>query len=607
LNRKSLSLAVPIAGLACLMAGCSVKTDVSVTGNSPALYSHVWITAQEVWFNTSANAGPDDGGWVKFSLSTPATVDLVTDSGGNLGSLVTGLKLVPGNYSRVRLIPLDASATLASSAQSAGAIYNAEADYVDSAGLTHQLPLEFLSPDQGIGIPGSLTVPIGNIGAALAGATPSATPTTTTTTPTNPTSSNTSTTTASFALDLDGASDLTLFTYGGASSPNGILLSSHASAYDLAQVSGISGQLTLTNLTGINGNTGLPAIQVSAETLSADGTRHVVVSSTPVHADGSFMLYPLATTSSNPPTYDVVIHGPGIATIIIKAVQVSPASSSTSSTSGSTGTTGTTGTSGSSATNTVSVGTLIPRSASGSSGGASSYTVNINNASGPALPAGARVAFYQTLAAAGEVPYVIEASPIDPFNQTLANAQGLSGGTIDSGTYNTSGSTVTLVSAAPVETAGGYLVAASAPGYADGPLSGPLTTTVAAPQSGSTAPPVTVPGLTLAAGSNAGSISVSITQATAGKYDRGELLLGHDGTLIASAPLDTALAQGAGATVTVSGVPSGTPTALYYAAVRAWNSTNPAPKPSGTLQLQSYPTAIDLRGSTSGSAQLTIN
>ena len=585
MNRKSLSLAVPIAGLACLVAGCSVKTDVSVTGNSPALYSHVWITAQEVWFNTSANAGPDDGGWVKFSLSTPATVDLVTDSGGNLGSLVTGLKVVPGNYSQVRLIPLDASAALASSAQTAGAIFNAEADYVDSGGLTHQLPLEFLSPDKGIGIPGSLTVPIGNIGAALAGATPQTTPTTTTTTPTNPaTSSNTSTTTASFALDVDGARDLTLFTYGGASSPNGILLSSHASAYDLSQVGGISGQLTLTNLSGINGNTGLPAIQVSVESLSADGTRHVVVSSTPVHADGSFTLYPLATSSSNAPQYDVVIHGAGIATIIIKAVQLNPASSSTSSTSNST-------TTSSSATNTVSVGTLIPRSTS-------SYTVNISNATAPALAAGARVAFYQTLAAAGEVPYVIEASPIDPFNQTLANAQGLSSGTIDSGTFNTSGSTVTLVSAAPAEKAGGYLVAASAPGYADGP-----TTTVSAPQSGTTAPPVTVPGLTLAAGSSAGSISVSITQATAGRYDHGELLLGHDGTLIASTPLDAALAQGTGATVTLSGVPSGTPASLYYVTVRVWSST----APSGTLHRQSYPTAIDLRGTTSGSAQLTIN
>jgi len=594
MTRKSLSLAVPIAVLACVLAGCSVKTDVSVTGNSPALYSHVWITAQEVWFNTSAAAGPDDGGWVKFSLPAPATVDLVTDSGGNLGSLVTGLKLAAGNYSQVRLIPVDAAAALTSSAMTAGAHYNAEADFVDSGGTPHQLPLELLSPDQGIGIQGSLSVPIGNIGAALSGATTPTTSATSSTPSTTASATSSSTTTASFALDFDAARDLALFTYGGASSPNGILMSSHASAYDLSQVGGISGQLTLTNLTGING---LPAIQVSAEVLSADLSRHVVVSSTPVHADGSFLLYPLATSSSNPPTYDVVIHGAGIATIIIKAVQVSPASSSTSSTTSAS--TSSTSTTGSSATNTVSVGTLIPRSAS-------AYTVNLGNASGPALPAGAWVAFYQTLAAKGEVPYLIEASPIDPFSQTLANfnptlanAQGLSTGTIDSGTYNASGATVTLVSAAPVEKAGGYLVAASAPGYQDGPL----TTSVAAPQSGTTAPPVTLPALTLAAGNSPGSISVSITQATAGKYDHGELLLGHDGTLIAAAPLDAALAQGPGATVTVNSVSSGTPASLYYAAVRVWKSS----APSTTLHRQSYPTAIDLRGSASGSAQLTID
>jgi len=590
MNRKSLSLAAPIAVLACVLAGCSVKTDVSVTGNSPALYSHVWITAQEVWFNTSANAGPDDGGWVKFPLSTPATVDLVTDSGGNLGSLVTGLKLASGNYSQVRLIPVDAAADLTSSAKTAGALYNAEADFVDSGGTPHQLPLELLSPDQGIGIQGSLSVPIGNIGAALSGAT-----TPTSSTPSTTASATTSsTTTASFALDFDGARDLALFTYAGASSPNGILMSSHASAYDLSQVGGISGQLTLTNLTG---SSGVPAIQVSAEVLSADGTRHVVMSSTPVHADGSFLLYPLPTSSSNPPTYDVVIHGARIATIIIKAVQVSPASSSTSSTTS--GSTSSTSTTGSSATNTVSVGTLIPRSAS-------PYTVNLGNASGPALPAGAWVAFYQTLATKGEVPYLIEASPIDPFNQTLANfnqtlanAEGLSTGTIDSGTYNASGATVTLVSAAPVEKEGGYLVAASAPGYQDGPL----TTSVAAPQPGTTAPPVTLPALTLAAGDSPGSISVSITQATAGKYDHGELLVGHDGTLIAAAPLDAALTQGPGATVTVNSVPSGTAASLYYLTVRAWKSA----APSSTLHRQSYSTPIDLRGSASGSAQLTIN
>jgi len=399
-------------------------------------------------------------------------------------------------------------------------------------------------------------VPVGDVGGALTGATTTTGTTTTGTTTTTPTTPTTTATTTSFAITFDGARDLTPFSYAGATTPNAILLSSHASAFDLSEVGGIQGQLTLTNLPGINSAAGLPAIQVSAQSLSADGTRHVVVSRAPVHADGSFLLYPLATSASSPTEYDLVIHGPGIATIIIKSVQVTLASSTSAAT------TTTTGTAANATLNTVSVGTLIPRAAS-------SYTANVATAAGAALPAGAQVAFYQTLATAGEVPYVI-----------------------DSGTYSTSGASVTLVSTPPKEGAGGYLVAASAPSFTDGAL----TTSVSA----TTAMPVTVPTLALAPGATAGSISASVTQATAGKYDHGELLVSHDGTLIATTPLDAALAQGAGATLTVSGLPAGTSAALYYVAVRVWNA-------SGTLQRHSYPTAIDLRGSTTGAVQLTIN
>ncbi|HEY4747420.1 MAG TPA: hypothetical protein VIH38_07635, partial [Steroidobacteraceae bacterium] len=157
-----------------------------------------------------------------------------------------------------------------------------------------------------------------------------------------------------------------------------------------------------------------------------------------------------------------------------------------------------------------------------------------------------------------------------------------------------------LVSAAPAEGAGRYLVAASAPSFTDGTL----TTTVTAPPAGTTTPVVvTVPALTLAPGATPGSLSASVTPATAGKYDHGELLVTHDGMLVATAPLDAALAQGAGATIIASGLPTGTSAARYYVAVRAWNSRDA----TGTLQRQSYPTAIDLRGSATGAVQLTIN
>jgi hypothetical protein len=577
-------LAAWIAGLCCALPACSTRTDVSVTGNTPAQYSHVWITAQEVWFHTSATAGPDDGGWVKFRLSTPATVDLVTESGGNLGNLITGLNLAPGTYSQARLIPVDPSASLARSAQSAGALYNAEADYVDSAGTTHQLPLELLNPDKGVGIQTSLKVPLGKLGTGLAAVTNNSTTgttgSTTGTTGTTPTPTTTTSTTTrtSFAVNFDGTRDLSLFTYAGGT--RAVLLNSHATGFDLSSSGGIEGHLTLTNLN----LTAVPDIQVSAETLSADGTRHAVVNSTAVHSDGSFLLYPLATSASNPTDYDLVIHDPAIATIIIKAVQVTaPGSSSSASTT----------TTVTSATSTVSVGTLIPRAAT-------SYTANLPTPPAIALPAGALIAFYQTLAAASEVPYVIEASPIDPFNVVLANDQALSRETLDSGTYTASGATITVVSAAPAEGAGRYLVAASAPAFADGAL----TSSVTAPPAGTTTPVTfSVPAPTLPSGTSSGSISAAITQATSGKYDHGELLVTHDGELVARAALDSAFAQGAGGTVTVNGIPSGTSAAVYYLAVRAWNSRDA----SGTLQRQWYPAVLDLRSGLTGSVQLTIN
>jgi hypothetical protein len=620
------ALSASAAGLICILAGCSSRTDVSLTGNTPAQYSHVFITAQAVWFNASAVAGPDDGGWVQFPLSTPATIDLVQESGGNLGSIVTGLKLIPGTYSQMRIIPVDASAALTTTASNAGALYNSEADYVDSSGTTHQMPLELLNPDKGIGIQATLRVPVGDVGASLASTSTTGTTTTGTTTgsttdtttggTTTPTTTSTGTAIGSdtssvpdtqFAFTVNGTTDLVQFTYGGTQTP-AVMFSSHAAAYDLSQVGGISGTLTLTNLTPVSSDAGLPTIYATAEVLSTDGTRHEIVASTVVQSDGSFLLYPLTTSSSTPAYYDVVIHGPGIATMIVKSIEVTISGSTLDSTAADTDTADTTDTPDTTnstttttaatttstvgtnvSVNAVSIGTLTPRSSG-------SYSANITTGASAPLPAGSLVAFYQTLARAGEVPYVIEASAIDPFNQDLFIPQGLSAGTVDSGTYSSTGSALTFVSAAPAQGAGSYLVAGTAPSYTDGPLS----VTVSIPGTSTTVPVVTVPTLTLASGSIQGSISATVSPATAGKYNQGELLVAHESQLVATVPLNSVI--GSGGTVQVP-VPAENASSLYYLTVRAWNSSNP----SATVQRQWYPTAVDMRSSASGVAQLTVN
>jgi hypothetical protein len=258
---------VPPAGILLAIcaahAGCSSRTNVSATGSTPPQYQHMFITAKEVWFNTSATATAEDSGWAKFPLTTPVTVDLVTQSNGSLGELINDLHLTPGSYSQIRLIPVDASAALTTSAQALGAHFNAEADYVDSAGTAHQLALELPNPDKGIGVQASLSVPVGKVGAStlgtssttnsttnqstgLFGSTSNTTNNTTNTTTNSTTTTGTSTstgsstnttTTVSFAMSFDGSRDLAMFTYGaksGVAGQSGVLLSAHPTAYDLA-------------------------------------------------------------------------------------------------------------------------------------------------------------------------------------------------------------------------------------------------------------------------------------------------------------------------------------------------------------------------------------
>jgi hypothetical protein len=208
------------------------------------------------------------------------------------------------------------------------------------------------------------------------------------------------------------------------------------------------------------------------------------------------------------------------------------------------------------------------------------------------------------LPAAGEVPYVIERSAIDPITRTLAFDQGLSEGTISTATWTTGTTTVTLTAATPAEGAGTYRVSAIAPLYTDGSLS----TLVSMPASGATAPvTVTLPTLAVASGATSGSLSVAVTKASTNTDDAGVLLVTHDGAVIGAAPLDAALKQGSG-TVTVSNLPAGgngAPfgSAVYYLSVRTWQSSNPA----GQVHRQWYSSAVNLSTGSLTTVPVTID
>lgn len=400
--------------------------------------------------------------------------------------------------------------------------------------------------------------------------------------------------TSSLAIDFDASRDVVPYLLGG---QPGFLLIPHAAAYNLAQAGSIAGTLDVAGLSSAVGG-----IEVTAETLSSDGSRHVIVASAPLSSTGSFVLYPLpATTSaassasstscptgetydsasgtcvataSSTELYDLVIHGPGISTVIITDVPVasgSPASAST-----------------------LSLGNVVLAAAT-------PFPVQLASSSAVS-PAGAYVGFYQTIPSSGEVPYLIEAYPVDPFTGAFEAAQYLSKGNLQYGSY-VSGATV-LTLAAPAEGTGAYHIAASAPLYGDGPLS----TTVTAPASVTTTPTAfTVAAIPLPGGTSAASISGTVNVATPGKYDRGELLLTQNGALVAVAPLDSYLGTGESSATFFGSIPgasggSVSNTNQYFAEAWVWNSSNP----SGTLSREPLSSVIDLSGGSASGVAITI-
>lgn len=667
-TRSARSAVVPLLLASLALAACQTRTNVSATANVPAAYAHVWVTMRQVEFNASAAAGPGDSGWQSFTLSAPQTIDLAAATNGALSQFAGSLSLPSGTYRQMRVVLSDSTESLASSAQSAGALYNDEVDYTDSGGVAHQVPLEIPNAAQGIGFAIDLTVKtsdkaalaalgcavggsstgtssgtsgvfgasgtfgtssgtcssllssgttaasqecasgyvldsttgtcvlsttaIGTTAAATAGASTStgtqcaAGSTYDATTgscvatlgsfgcsfgstldPTTgdcaSTSLNTAATTST-AVAFDASRGLVPYTASGQA---GFMLSPRPSGYDLSEAGTIAGQISIAALPS-----DVSGIEVTAETLSSDGSRHVAVESAPLRSDGSFVLYPLSTASGSPTQYDLVIHGAGIGTVIIKAVPVTAASP---------------------ASTTAIALTDIALA------GSSAFAVNVAPAS-PVSPRGASIGFYQTLPGSGEAPYLIAVQPVDPFTGTFDSDQPLPTADLSYGTY-TSGST-TLAASPPAEGASTYHVAASAPLYGDGPLA----STVSPAASGGTAT-FAVGALPLPSGASADSITGTINVATPGKYDKGELVLTQNGAVVAVAPLDAYLASSQTPATLFGTVPGGGAAAsfsdgLYYAEAWVWSAADPA----GTLSRQPQSAPIDLRGGSASGVTISI-
>ena len=525
----------------------------------------MFLTVRQVWFNPSATATATDGSWTKFTLTAPQTLDLVSLNNGTLGQFASQIKLAPGTYNQVRLILADSTDPLTTSAQTLGAASNDEVDYIDTMDLPHAVPLAIVNAAQGISLNSSFTVAAATTSSGFG-------ITTTTSTSSAAGSIGGSTfsapvsSTTSALIDFDASRDLVPISLSGQPA---YVLNPHPHLYNEKDAGSIQGAVGLTNVSTLS-PAALPDVQVSAESVSSDGSRHLIIKSTRVATDGSFILYPLSTASGAPGSYDLVIHGPTIQTVIIKSVPV---------TAGAPGT-------------TAVLGTLALTSAT-------PFGVNVNP-SAPVAPTSSVIGFYQTLPLASEVPYLVEERAVDPISGVFATDQSLSGGSLQYGTF-VSGGTISLTTTTPTQGAGTYSIGLINPAYGTAALG----TAVSAP-GGNTTALFSTAAPALPANTTANGFTGNVSVAHVGTYDSAELFLTYNGALVATAPLQAYL-SGTPNTLTLNAVaPGGSATAsdaagVYNAEVWAWNSTNP----TATLVRTPLASSIDL--SQGNASAVTVN
>jgi uncharacterized protein DUF4382 len=531
--RRAPLLALAAALLAA--SGCTLKTDVAATGGTAGNVTHLWVTVNEVWLAIDAGTPPEAGaGWNKHVLTAPVSFDLATLGSGTLEQLASQVSTAAGTYHQVHLVLADSGDALTTSAQAAGLGSNAQITVTDASGAITNAPLESAVPGLGLTVATNLTLAGSlNLGSSASSSTAGTSSTTGSTTGT-PTPK-----TATLALTIDGARDVLPYSYGTVTA---YILSAITSAADEARAGGISGTIDASALAS-----GAGPISVSAEIPDPTNSHHLIVQRRAVGSGGAFTLYPLPTPSSGTASYDLVIAGAGVQTMIVRAIPVATGSA---------------------------LSPVIVQSTPFVLAPAPIVYADIALQS-TALPGGARVAFYQTIPASGELPYAIDGSAVDLASRRLpGDFFALGAGPLMVGDYAT-GSPVSFATLAPVEGDSGFVIGSEGQYRADTLLKTPTLVS-----GSSTAPtPIVPPYPAIAAGGSAGALSVTL-QATAGVYDSGFIVVAAGNRVVDAASVGTLLAGGGG-TITIANVPSGGGLAAgagvpYQVAVRAWNSTNAA-------------------------------
>jgi len=468
--------------------------------DAPGDYDHVWVTVRDIWFHTDANASTTDSGWLKFPLKSPVTIDLTTLSNGNVSlNLWSGIQLPAGIYQQIRLFLISTDTANPPAGHS-------HFNEVSLGGNTFSLRIPDV--DDGIALIGTFPVTGG--------------------------------TTRNLSIDFDAGDDVVDF--------NGseYILEPRLSCFDLDHVGAIVGQIS----TGATFTTA-PHFVIKAETLSADGTHHVVLRSTAPDSTGRFILFPVSAATSTT-TYDILVRGIGYETTIVKGVPVTQGTTPKSS--------------------PTSIPTLT-------------MTTDTDYASSATItsPTGAWVDFYQTLQSADtgttEVPYEVRFRHFNPLTGAFSGFL-LSDGQMQWGLY--SSNTVTLAAANPVEGVGGYQAVAGADQSLYSPSAFPGTANIT-DSSPSVAFGIPLSVISPWSGNNIyGLISMSSPTAMDNKFNNGVVFAVHHGLIVDAISTkmgDLPLSDvSTGGSYTISNLPGGATgnplsTAIYGVDAILWSTS----------------------------------
>jgi hypothetical protein len=494
--------------------------SLSLGGGAASGYEHVWVTVSAAALHADADRAwsEADSSWQVFRLPAPLTLDLATTTNGAVLSLFDAQPVAAGTYGQLRLFVLAHDAPLAESARQRGLAYNAQADFTDADGAPRSVPIELADTALGLRLPGRIRV---DADQATVGA-------------------------------LQWDADTTAVRFAGDAGAERLTLRPQLRAYDLAYTGAILGVLdkSLFCAAGVRASNCIYDVVAAALRPAADGALERSVRATKVDVSqpqAQFALYPLPVLAEGE-TFDVVIRGRNMRTIIVRAVpapardflNLQPTLLAAD------------------ARDPKNPVPLQPKLSAGDG------SVDL---SAPLSVRSAQLVFAQTLPGAGEVPLEIAAANTDPFTGRLVRPVPLPAEALSVATY-AANAPLGFDDVVPQEGNGGYKVLSLGTSYEDASAFGTLNV------SSGTATSFAAPEPTAKSGLATATLTINLTGGSQQQYDAAQLVIADVGGIVHTQDV-AALIGVAGAQASVT-LPAGASaaalggTAIYSVSVRLW-------------------------------------